>query len=94
METLENLKNTYAQEQGYDNWNHYFVRHFVASSTSRTSSLAVFEMAMDEICIRAQKAALEKAAEKAEVEFVHVPFDDDRPIVDRTSITNPENIIR
>lgn len=89
---IELLKNTYAQEQGYEDWDQYFVRHFVASSTSRTSALTVLEIAMDEICIRAQKAYGEKAAENSRIngsEFSRCGCE-----IDRASITNPENLIR
>lgn len=100
---LENLKNTYAQEQGYEDWDDYVIKHFVSSKYSMTATLSVFENHMDKICIRAQKAALEKAAEKAktttEEYYVgevsgHIGLTADRVIIDRTSITNPENLIR
>lgn len=49
MKTLENLKNTYSQEQGYDDWeaflNYYGGRH-----------PEWFDQHWQEICIRAQKA--------------------------------------
>lgn len=49
METLQEIKNNYAQEQGYEDWevflNHYGGRH-----------PEWFDQHWDEICIRAQKA--------------------------------------
>ena len=52
---LNTLKKLYAQDQGYEDWD----------SIKRKPGYVV-EMHMDEICIRAQKAALGKAAENAE----------------------------
>lgn len=52
METLENLKNDYAKEQGYEEWEHL-------TNDMQPHSNMYLEQAMNEICIRAQKAALE-----------------------------------
>lgn len=87
MENLQEIKNTYAIEQGYEDWesflNYYGGRH-----------PEWFDQHWIEICIRAQKAALEKAAENAEIDFVFEPFDDYKAIVDKETITDPENLIR
>lgn len=82
METLKNLKDTYAQEQGYEDWGlfAYDVENEIE-----------MEDHMDEICIRAQKAALEKAAENAKIEM---DLQLDWYFVSKESITNPENLIR
>lgn len=81
---LETIKNNYAQEQGYDNWeaflNYYGGRH-----------PEWFDQHWTEICIRAQKAALEKAAER--VMNDGCPWDHTYG-VHKESITNPENLIR
>ena len=57
METLETLKNNYAQEQGYEDWktflNYYGGRH-----------PEWFDQHWKEICIRAQKVASEKKIER------------------------------
>lgn len=53
METLETLKNTYAQEQGYEDWENL--------QFDTLSEGEEMENHMDEICIRAQKAALENS---------------------------------
>ena len=82
---LQSLKNTYAQEQGYPNWNE--LRHLRGISE-------VVDGYMNEICIRAQKAALEKAAENAKTTTAFASRITERIIVDRASITNPENLIR
>jgi len=89
--TLNTLKNQYAQEQGYEDWN-----DFQNNPWLETEGM---EGAMNEICIRAQKAALEKAAEKLErkielasemgMEKENWAFSQSYRI-----ITNPENLIR
>ena len=89
---LQTLKNTYAQEQGYVDW----------GSLCRESMSLIYDMEyyMNEICIRAQKEALENAAENAvtttEEHYVagHIGLTVDIVVIDRTSITNPENLIR
>ena len=96
METILEIKNHYAQEKGYEDWEVYFINHFASSSFSMTATLSVFEKCMDEICIRAQKAALEKAAENAKlVPLQGIGFIDfSKQMLDKHSITNPENLIR
>ena len=81
METILEIKNHYAQEKGYEDWEVYFINHFASSSFSMTATLSVFEKCMNEICIRAQKAALEKAAEHFDM------------YCNKSAITNPENLI-
>lgn len=89
--TLNTLKNRYAQEQGYDDWktflNYYGGRH-----------PEWFEQHWNEICIRAQKAALEKAAESVKMLPTEFYCDCGQSYIDwsidRNSITNPENLIK
>ena len=84
METLETLKNNYAQEQGYEDWetflNYYGGRH-----------PEWFDQHWQEICIRAQKAALEKAEDNAcnSLELYNSEYE-----TLSKAITNPENLIR
>ena len=56
METLETLKNNYAQEQGYEDWENL--------QLDTLSEGEEMEDHMAEICIRAQKVALEKKIER------------------------------
>ena len=82
--TLQEIKNTYAQEQGYKDWRE--LQEFHSRNPREIESY------MNEICIRAQKLALEKAAENA---YIHYPASNNlNPCVDETTITNPENLIR
>ena len=83
MGTLLDIKNNYAQEQGYDDWRELQGFH---SRNPRE-----IESHMNEICIRAQKLALEKAAENATMLFDAVY---DWHSVNKESITNEENLIR
>ena len=81
---LQTLKNQYAQEQGYEDWN-----DFQNNPWLETEGM---EGAMNEICLRSQKAALEKAAENATGIY------EDEKIKEywasAEGITNPENLIR
>ena len=52
MKTILDIKNNYAQEQGYEDWHELYML---------TYSIMTFQMHMNEICIRAQKLALENA---------------------------------
>ena len=80
---LETLKNNYAQEQGYEDWVDLAIHHELKADR--------LDQHWTEICIRAQKAALEKAAENA---YIHYPESNNlNPCVDETTITNPENLI-
>ena len=82
MGTLLDIKNTYAQEQGYEDWHELYML---------TDSIMIFQMHMNEICIRAQKEALEKAVENAKIEM---DLQTDWYFVNKESITNEENLIR
>lgn len=84
METLLEIKNNYAQEQGCEDWLEF------VSSTDHLSN-EWFEIVMDEICIRAQKAALEKAAEKG-CDSLEL-FNSEYEILSK-EITNEQNLIR
>ena len=74
MKNLQEIKNTYAIEQGYEDWREF----------SLDGMRVVYDMEfhMDEVCIRAQKVALEKAAENFYMDW------------HKSTITNPENLIR
>ena len=81
---LQNLKNTYAQEQGYPNWNE--LRYWRDISE-------VADGYMDEICIRAQKEALEKASKNGVAYKLSYPNNTSKAVVEKSSITNHENLI-
>lgn len=92
--TLNTLKNLYAQEQGYEDWADLYRR-------SGYYDEKVFFMHEDAAIVLAEKAALEKAAENAMVNFCHKEIK--KEITDdygqtywvhEESITNPENLIR
>lgn len=83
METLLEIKNNYAQKLGYKSWSEIMF-------LNNRNPIAV-ENHMNEICIRAQKAALEKAAENAKIEM---DLQTDWYFVNKESITDPENLIR
>ena len=94
MGTLLDIKNNYAQEQGYKDWRE--LQEFHSRNPREIESY------MNEICIRAQKEALEKAAENAEItcsrKTTHCKQcyggGCENPIVEKESITNEENLIR
>lgn len=101
--TLNTLKNQYAQEQGYEDWIELRKELYGDILELR------IEAYMDAICIRAQKAALEKAAENGLVRLNFNNLSGNSSIsekrfkikdtpgfyeIDRASITNPENLIR
>jgi len=89
MNTLLEIKNHYAQEQGYEDWGlfAYDVENEIE-----------MEDHMNEICIRAQKAALEKAAKAGRrVDFVNECTCGQIKLnfgIDYNTIINPENLIR
>lgn len=98
MKNLQEIKEDYALEQGYEEWEHLI-------NDMQPHSNMYLEQAMDEICIRAQKEALEKAAENGKIEILvpssSVPKSvkqyknsDGVVRVNMSSITNPENLIR
>ena len=82
MKNLQEIKNTYAQEQGYDDWEQL---------ERRTWSDEQMGIYWQEICIRAQKVALEKAAEKG-CDSLEL-FNSEYEILSK-AITNPENLVR
>jgi hypothetical protein len=79
---LQTLKNNYAQEQGYEDWEDLIEDNW---------KTILMESHMNEICIRAQKIALEKAAENATMLFDAVY---DWHSVNKESIINENNLIR
>lgn len=83
---LQTLKDTYAQEQGYKDWG---AIRFHPSTFER-------ERHWTEICIRAQKAYGENVAKNAKlVPLQGIGFIDfSKQMLDKHSITNPENLIR
>ncbi len=88
MKTLENLKNNYAQEHGYSDWEDLVRLNILIVDAENEYEL---DKHYTKICIRAQKAALEKAAENA---MVDSDLTGQTYWVDSDSITNPENLIR
>ena len=86
---LQTLKNQYAQEQGYEDWEHLLRKNYWSDGD--------IEIHWAEVCILAQKAALEKAAENViTVHHENQSIDEITRAVHYTkrSITNPENLIR
>ena len=81
MKNLQEIKNTYAIELGYEDW----------GQLDMLSGREEITKHIYEICIRAQKAALEKAAENAKIEM---DLQTDWYFVNKESITNEENLIR
>ena len=86
---LQTLKNNYAQEQGYEDW-----KELREELYGNVPELRIEEY-MDEICIRAQKAALENAAENVDSEDTFA-YSSERNMYDyvEKSITDPENLIQ
>ena len=82
MKTLQEIKNHYAQEQGYEDWEDLIEDNW---------KTILMESHMNEICIRAQKLALEKAAENATMNF---DFQLDWHVINKESIINENNLIR
>lgn len=80
MKTLQEIKNTYAIEEGFYDWE--------ALQSDCQHLCGEMESHMDEICIRAQKVALENAADNV--------WNNGGEDVEKIcpSITNPENLIR
>ena len=79
---LQTLKNNYAQEQGYEDWEDLIEDNW---------KTILMESHMNEICIRAQKEALEKASENATMLFDAIY---DWHAVNKESIINENNLIR
>lgn len=88
MKTLQEIRENYAKENGFADW----------EQLDMLAGRQEINEHIDEICIRAQKLVLENAAENARTKTVTVQGQDeyihDDEVVDRTSITNPENLIR
>ncbi len=89
MKSLQEIKNNYAQEYGYEEWDSLWHAHI--------HKLLDFEIIMDDICLIAQKAALENAAEN--VTTVHhanqSSYEIERAVhYTKHSITNKNNLIR
>ena len=82
MKTIQEIKENYAQEQGYEDWEQLEMR---------TWSDEQMGIHWTEICMHAQKEALEKAAENAKIEM---DFQLDWHSINKESITTPENLIR
>ena len=80
---LQTFKNNYAQEQGYEDWVDLAIHHDLKADR--------LDQHWTEICIRAQKLALEKAAENATMLFDAVY---DWHSVNKESIINENNLIR
>ena len=78
---LHTLKNNYAQEQGYEDW----------EQLDMLSGREEITKHIDEICIRAQKEALEKAVDNVKIEM---DLQTDWYFINKESITNEENLIR
>lgn len=94
MKTLQEIKEKYAIEQGYEDWTELVIINELNADK--------LDRHWTEICIRAQKEALEKAAENAEITCSRKTTNCkqcygggcENPIVEKESITNPENLIR
>ena len=84
-EALQEIKDTYAKEQGYEDW-----KELMEELYGNVPELRI-EKYMDEICICAQKEALEKASENATMLFDAVY---DWHAVNKESIINENNLIR
>lgn len=82
--TLNTLKNRYAQEQGYEDWIELVRLNILIVNAENEYEL---DKHYTNICIRAQKAALEKAAENIRIDYSDLS-------IDETTITNPENLIK
>lgn len=80
MKTLQEIRENYAKENGFADW----------EQLDMLAGRQEINEHIDEICIRAQKEALEKASDNLMYKTVNDRF----AVIDRTSITNPENLIR
>ena len=91
MKTLETIKNTFAQEQGYEDWADLYRRAGYYDETN-------FFKHEDAVFILAQKAALENIKKNVS-EFIESDLTVDDIFIDDyvniiSKITNPENLIR
>lgn len=98
MKTLTEIKNEYARERGYEDWNDI-------RNDFRDKLLTLHEMTIHEreVCLRSQKLALEKAVENLskflntpETQDLKILFSKDEKAIEffRTSIINEINLIR
>ena len=91
MKTLEEIKNEIAIERAYDSWNE------LAFWNNR--NIVYIELIMDEVAKRYAKevaiASLEKASENAKLKTFSTKnlTDFSKKMVDKSSITNEENIV-
>ena len=91
MKTLEEIKNEIAIERAYDSWNE------LAFCNNR--NIVYIELIMDEVAKRYAKevaiASLEKASENAKLKTFSTKnlTDFSKKMVDKSSITNEENIV-
>lgn len=86
MKTLQEIKNAYAIEQGYDDWEQLLRKNYWNDGD--------IEVHWTEICIRAQKVALENASKNGVAYKLAYPNNTSKAVVEKSSITNPENLIR
>ena len=89
MKTLEEIKNEIAIERAYDSWND------LAFWNNR--NIIYIELIMDEVAKRYAKevaiTSLEKASEKAKVKYTLDEELNKHYLIDKSSITNEENIV-
>ena len=91
MKSLEEIKNEIAIERAYDSWNE------LAFWNNR--NIVYIELIMDEVAKRYAKevaiASLEKASENAKLKTFSTKnlTDFSKKMVDKSSITNEENIV-
>ena len=91
MKTLEEIKNEIAIERGYDSWNE------LAFYNNR--NIVYIELVMNDVAKRYAKevaiASLEKASENAKLKTFSTKnlTDFSKKMVDKSSITNEENIV-
>lgn len=92
MKNLQEIKDTYAKEQGYEDWEDLRIELYGDARQLR------IEEFMDEICIRTQKAYGETIKEsvstfiESDLTVNDIFIDDYVNIISK--ITNPENLIR
>ena len=91
MKTLEEIKNEVAIEKAYDSWNE--ITFF------NNRNVVFIELLMNEVAKRYAKevaiASLEKASENAKLKTFSTKnlIDFSKKMVDKSSITNEENIV-
>ena len=89
MKTLEEIKNEVAIEKAYDSWNE--ITFF------NNRNVVFIELLMNEVAKRYAKevaiASLEKASKKAKVKYTLDEELNKHYLIDKSSITNEENIV-